>query len=117
MTYIDKIMHLANNVKIVAVDTLDVIAANADEYIQSQPDSNIDKIGVILDTKRGRFFVAAYQKTPKGWEKILDDCLMTSKQFVEKFDNQQPIWLLGEGLVYYNDDFNTDNIKIMDEKF
>ena len=116
-TTMAKMMHLANNVKIVAVDTLDVIAANADEYIQSQPDSNIDKIAVILDAKRSRFFVAAYQKTPKGWEKILDDCLMTSKQFVEKFDNQQPIWLLGEGLVYYSDDFRTDNIKIMDEKF
>ena len=113
---IAKMMHLANNVKIVAVDTLDVIASNADQYIQSQPDSNIDRIAVILDAKRGRFFVAAYQKTPKGWEKVLDDCLITSKQFIEKFNDQQPIWLLGEGLVYYSDDFRTDNIKIMDEK-
>jgi len=115
-TTMAKMMHLANNVKIVAVGTLDVIASNADEYIQSNPDSNIDKIGVILDAKRGRFFVAIFQKTQTGWEKTLDDCLMTSKEFVEKFNNQQPIWLLGEGLVYYSDDFKTDNIKIMDEK-
>lgn len=111
-----KMMHLANNVKIVAVDTLDVIASNAEQYIKSQPCPDINRIAVILDAKRGRFFVAAYQKTPKGWEKILDDCLITTKQFIEKFNNQPPIWLLGEGLVYYSDDFRTDNIKIMDEK-
>ena len=111
-----KMMRLANNVKVVTIGTLDVIAANADEYIESHGDSNIERIGVILDAKRSRFFVASYKKTQSGWEKILDDCLMTSKEFVEKFDDQEPIWLLGEGLVYYSDDFSTDNIKIMDEK-
>lgn len=117
-TTLAKMMHLANkNVKIVAVDTLDIIAANAELYTKTSSDAIIDKFAVILDAKRGRFFVAAYQKTTAGWEKILDDCLITPKQFLQKFNNKQPIWLLGEGLVYYRDDFKTDNINIMEEKF
>jgi len=117
-TTLAKMMHLANNnVKIVAVDTLDIIAANADLYIQTCPDLDINNIAVILDAKRGRFFAAAYQKTLTGWEKIIDDCLISAKQFIQKLDKQQPVWILGEGLVYYSDDFKTDNITIMDEKF
>ena len=57
-----KAMHLANAAKIVAVDTLDVIAANATDYIQKEI-TNIETIGTILDAKRGQFFTAAYQRT------------------------------------------------------
>ena len=117
---IAKIMHLASAVKIVAVDTLDVIAANAADYI-SQEKTDIDKIAVILDAKRRLFYIAVYQRTSDGrqatadrcpaerhgiWKKIFPDSLMTASQFLERIpDKAKPVWLLGEGLVYYADKF------------
>jgi len=117
---IAKIMHLANSVKIVAVDTLDVIAANAADYIR-QEKTDVEKIAVILDAKRGQFYIAVYQRTSDGrqatadrcpaeshgiWKKIFPDSLMTAAQFLDRFSGKSgPVWLLGEGLVYYADKF------------
>ncbi len=70
-----KIMHLANAAKIVAVDTLDVIAANAINLTTQncQPKTTSheprvtkhERIAVILDAKRSQFFIAAYQRYPR----------------------------------------------------
>ena len=69
-----KTMHLANATKVVAVDTLDVIAANvidpaaettSDESQASSIEhriSSIEKIATILDAKRGQFFIAVHQR-------------------------------------------------------
>ncbi len=124
-----KTMHLANDAKIVTVDTLDVIAANAaDPALCEQKEETIpEKIATILDAKRSQFFVALYQRQTKDnqrstgnaiWQKQLPDCLMRASQFIERFGNQdKPIWLLGEGLVYYKDKFKSPNIKFMDDCF
>ena len=121
-----KTMNLANNVKIVAVDTLDVIAANAADY-QKTHETQLDKIATILDAKRGQFFIAVYQnqKGNSRWEKIFPDSLMTAEQFLEKFagrqassgGKEQPIWLLGEGLVYHKDKFSTAGIRFLPENY
>lgn len=108
-----KMMNLAVGSKIVAVDTLDIIAANTFD----SPDiakSYISRIAVILDAKRGQFFTAVYENTA-GWQKTLLDCLMTADEFVQKYSNQTPIWLLGEGLVYYKDKFKAPSINFFDE--
>jgi len=143
-----KTMHLANNdVKIVAVDTLDVIAANAidltaetttqdssHESLRSPRDSlrrtpnggatSHEKIAAILDAKRSQFFIAVYQRTSderratsdRIWEKLLPDSLMTAEEFLDKFAcKPEPIWLLGEGLVYYRDKFKADGVYFLDE--
>lgn len=122
-----KIMHLANDVKIVAVDTLDVIAANvidltAENTVRcSNPEpriTNNEKIATILDAKRGQFFIAVYEHQASSWKKILPDSLMTASQFLEQFANpNQPIWLLGVGLVYHKDKFKADGIQFLDEKY
>ena len=145
-----KTMHLANAAKIIAVDTLDVIAANADDYIKDKkttilhiktsrlhPEPNEikknsnrespEKIAAILDAKRGQFFMAVYQRnycrTPQTeynciWKKIFPDSLMTASQFLNQFtQDEQPIWLLGDGLLYHQDKFKTDAVRFMDEKY
>lgn len=152
-----KIMHLANNaVKIVAVDTLDTIAANAADYFdqsnsvavagtgqtqlsthaKSDAEKTPNRIAAILDAKRGQFFIAAYKlhhnKTTTHsqtntthydirhtkYEQLAPDCLMTAGQFVETFaDTADPIWLLGEGLLYYQDKFKAEGIKFFDQSF
>jgi tRNA threonylcarbamoyladenosine biosynthesis protein TsaB len=129
-----KSMHLANGVshpqadetKIIAVDTLDVLAANATDYIKNEKAEGLNKIAAILDAKRSQFFIAAYQNEQGGWKKIMPDCLMTAEQFLENFaDNSKsrkgwlapPVWLLGEGLVFYKDKFKADGIRFLDEKY
>lgn len=134
-----KTMHLANKaVKIVAVDTLDIIAANATGYIKNSPTVEKppkracpDRIAAILDAKRGQFFVAGYEEAQppmrepdpadhesalQGWQKTCPDCLMTVEQFVDRFaDVSRPTGLLGEGLVYYKDKFETAGVEFFDE--
>ena len=114
-----KTMHLANAVKIVAVDTMDVLTANALDCIRDKK-IEAEKIATILDAKRGQFFIAAYQPSAIRYplSKILPDCLMTASEFLDRFaDGKQPVWLLGEGLVYYRDKFKADNIRFFDETY
>ena len=112
-----KTMHLANAAKIVTVETLDVIAANATDYIKEK-DANIEDIATILDAKRGQFFIAVYQNKQGQWVKSVPDCLMTARQFLENFaDRAKPLWLLGEGLVYYKDSFKANGICFLDNRY
>jgi len=115
-----KTMHLAGGTKIVAVDTLDVIAANITTCGRSRQAGvgDIKSIAVILDAKRGQFFVAAYEKHKGRWQKSLDDCLMTAEQFLHSFAGRdKPVRLLGEGLVYYRASFAGRGIYILDEEY
>ncbi len=115
---IAKTIALANNAKIVAVDTLDCIAANV------SPQDNSQRLGVILDAKRGQFFIAVYDKPSHGsratsdvnWHKILPDSLITAEEFLARFSDK-PTALIGEGLVFYKDNFAHKNIRVLDEKF
>ena len=119
-----KTMHLTNSTKIVAVDTLDAIAAN----IGTCEENNLkfSKIAAVLDAKRGQFYIAVYQRSRKmsdkmpgtQYEKVVPNCLMSASQFVEEFANKaEPIWLVGEGLVYYKDRFKANGIEFVDEEY
>ncbi|UCG58499.1 MAG: tRNA (adenosine(37)-N6)-threonylcarbamoyltransferase complex dimerization subunit type 1 TsaB [Phycisphaerales bacterium] len=91
-----KLMHLANATKVVAVDSLDIIAANVADYIEQRcprpgdprrpfsceaPGSSAplqpsyhaelseelpERIAAVLDAKRGQFFVAVYESRRDG---------------------------------------------------
>ena len=135
-TTLAKIMQLAHDVKIVTVDTLDVAAANVIDLIPENtlsaanhkiPATGGRRVAAILDAKRGQFFIAVYeqdkdkQQDSAGrdvWKKILPDCLMTPSQFLDRFVcDDKPIWLLGDGLLYYKDKFQADNVHFFDEKY
>jgi tRNA threonylcarbamoyl adenosine modification protein YeaZ len=171
-----KTMHLANAAKIVAVDTLDVIAANATDYIKEQnttitfhsesspynskrpvlPNSSSaaaegpsevqvplsssstpigerqspERIATITDAKRGQFFIAVYKRNTNDesaeaeatsneiWKKVFPDSLMTASQFLAQFAcDQNPIWLLGDGLLYHKDKFKADSTRFLEQKY
>lgn len=143
-----KTMHLANAVKIVAVDTLDVIAANASDYLYTKGGkAPIEKIATVVDAKRGQFFIAVYRRLCEGSNaeyeiqntsdrrevisnesplsvircpllKIIPDSLMTASQFLERFARkEEPIWLLGQGLVYHKDKFRGDGVNFFEEQY
>jgi len=131
-----KTMQLANAVKIVTVDTLDVVAANVinltNKKNMSMPNHKFpamsgERVAAVLDAKRGQFFIAVYdcdtndRRQAAGraiWRKILPDSLMTISQFLTQFAcKAKPIWLLGDGLLYYKDKFQADGVHFLDEKY
>jgi tRNA threonylcarbamoyladenosine biosynthesis protein TsaB len=133
-----KTLHLANQTKIVQVDTLDVITSNLDDYSEDNTDAGgqfgaggalIGKFATILDAKRGQFYIAVYQHDKdetagedsafaKNYKKVLSDSLMSSSEFLSRFACvRKPIWLLGDGLVYNKDKFRTEGIRFLDEKY
>ena len=135
-TTIAKIMQLAHAVKIVTVDTLDVIAANVINLFPEKtlsatnhkmPATNSDRIAAILDAKRGQFFIAVYEREKNQepnaaggsiWKKILPDSLMTASQFLDRFACEaKEVCLLGDGLLYYKEKFQADNVHFFDEKY
>jgi tRNA threonylcarbamoyladenosine biosynthesis protein TsaB len=61
-----KMMALAAESKIVAVNTSDAMAMNVD-------DIKIKKAATIIDAKRGQFFIAVFERKNKIWQKILPD--------------------------------------------
>lgn len=116
-TAMAKSMHLGNGTQIVAVDTLDVIAANATDYVEKQ-NIPVVRIATILDAKRSQFFIAVYQYEHGNWTKKLADCLMTAGQFLDKYTGTgQDMMLLGEGLVYHKDIFKAEGISFFDEQY
>ena len=127
---IAKAIHLANSAPIVAVDTLDVIAANAPYTHTMRP---IKKIATILDAKRNQFYIAAYQRAPKPtydirhttydiphqtWQRIIADSLITPTEFLDTFaDPANPIYLLGDGLLYHKDKFKSPGTRFLHERY
>lgn len=121
-----KTMHLANAARIVSVDTLDVVAANvidlgAGPADDAEPAGTAhDRIAVIVDAKRGQFFIAVYERSASGgtWTKSLADCLMSASEFLARFaGNGKRIRLLGDGLLYYRGKFEAEGISFFDEEF
>jgi tRNA threonylcarbamoyladenosine biosynthesis protein TsaB len=132
---IAKIMHLANAAKIITVDTLDIIASNVVRLTQEDNRSPCDcqvlpaecnRIAVVLDAKRGQFFIAVYERCNDStredrgdefWKKAVPDSLMTISEFFDRCVRpRNPIGLLGDGLVYYRDKFKADGVFFLNEE-
>lgn len=112
-----KILNLANETKIVAVSTLDVLAANAADWADRTA-RDMQQLGTILDAKRGQFFVALFNRRRGRWVKAVDDCLMTSAEFLERFAcGPDTVWLTGEGLIYYKEHFAAPKIAFLDQEY
>jgi len=131
-----KIMHLAHSAKIVTVDTLDAVAANVINLIAENtlsasnhklPEVSEERVAAVLDAKRGQFFIAVYERDKDrernavgrtSWKKVVPDSLMTPSQFLDRFAcEDKPVWLLGDGLLYYKDKFQTGGVHFFHEKY
>ncbi len=135
-----KSMHLAGGARIVAVDSLDVIAANVSDaavapMIQNHGDWPIAgcRLATVLDAKRGQFFAAVYEwsagddmgpeycgynilATEKGrWKKIRPDSLMTAAELIDRFAREsQPLYVTGDGLLYHQEKFETKQVRLIE---
>jgi tRNA A37 threonylcarbamoyladenosine modification protein TsaB len=73
---------------------------------------------VVIDAKRGQFYVGVFELLEGKWQKKTGDCLLKPEEFVAQYGQQDElIWLLGEGLVYYSDRFKASGVRILDEKY
>ncbi len=131
-------MHLASAVKIVTVDSLDVIAANVanpspdavNRSVSPLSQTAPEMIAPILDAKRGQFYMAVYKlskaKNATGvekidgpqamYEKVQSDSLFTTDQVVEMFANSdKTLHLLGDGLLFHENTFRDRGVHILDK--
>ncbi len=112
-----KAMALANGARIVGVGTLDVIAANIADYEENSGDE-AERVGTVLDAKRGQFYVALYKKKEGGLVKVLEDSVMTAGEYLEAMKPEEGrVWLLGEGLVYYRDKFACEGVDFLPQQY
>ncbi|OHB58532.1 MAG: tRNA (adenosine(37)-N6)-threonylcarbamoyltransferase complex dimerization subunit type 1 TsaB [Planctomycetes bacterium GWF2_50_10] len=112
-----KMYSFANDAKIVPVNTLQGVAMNVFNAIKDgiAPPS---RVAAILDAKRGQFFVAIFNIKNDKIIRASEDMLITAAEFVENFASpDQPTRLLGEGLVYYKDNFQAPGFEILNEKY
>lgn len=101
--------------RIVAVNTMDALIRNIEEL---SVEENIRRAAVVIDAKRGQFYVGIFELLGGKWQKTAGDCLLKPEEFVAQFGQQDElIWLLGEGLVYYSDRFKAPGVRILDEKY
>ena len=79
-----KMMAFANSVKIVPVNTMNAIAANADDYI-NETGRPVNRIATIIDAKRSQFYIAVFEKRLGRWVKLTPDSLMKPAEFLQRF--------------------------------
>lgn len=113
-----KMMALCSGTRIAAVNTLDASSLNADAACEKTK-AKIQRTGVILDAKRGQFFAGIYRKQPHGWVSEATNLLITAEDLLRQFagPDQNRLFLLGEGLLYYKDRFADENVEIVDAEF
>lgn len=109
-----KMLNFAKKTSLVAVNTLDVIAENATEYILKEGD-NPPFISPILDAKQKHFFTAIYKKEEDGWHKETEDAMISSDQILRR--NKDNIILLGEGLLYHTDLFRSHGVRFLPAEY
>lgn len=114
-----KMMSFARDVRIVAVDSTDVIAENAPDFADNNPEKPVNCICTILDAKRNLFYASVFDRGEKGWTKIFGTETVTAENLLAWLAEQKKdkVYLLGEGLVYYADTFKAPFTAILDEKY
>ena len=142
-----KAMHLAHGVRIVTVDSLDVVAANLSDAPMGPAESRgremavPDRIVALFDAKRSQFYASVYKRVardagewPKAgndeepgyripapdntlWQKVVPDGLMTPQEIMQALAGPDRIGLLGDGLFYHRDDFDSDRVIILPEQY
>lgn len=140
-----KAMYLAQGVRIVTVDSLDVVAANLNEAseeapAESRPAPVPERIAALYDAKRGQFYVSIYERVRSNaavppcageeapgyeipasddafWRKIHPDSLMTTREIIDNFARTCPLGVLGDGLLYHRDEFVQAGATVLPERY
>ncbi|MEN6335686.1 MAG: tRNA (adenosine(37)-N6)-threonylcarbamoyltransferase complex dimerization subunit type 1 TsaB [Phycisphaerales bacterium] len=135
-----KTMHLAQGVRIVTVDSLDVVATNLSDGPQDAADPALPgRIAALFDAKRGQFYVSVYDRVPGAaatsqnlgeepgyqipapaggvWHKIHPDSLLTAQEITEGFAGGRPLGIVGDGLLYHQEEFAREGVVVLPERY
>lgn len=113
-----KMLGFSQNMKIIAVDAMDVIAENVTRHSQATG-QQFDCIATILDAKKNLFYAAVFDRTDGIWQKILGTDIVTAEQLLHwlQANNKTNVGLLGEGLVYYANQFDSSLTHVLDKQY
>jgi tRNA threonylcarbamoyladenosine biosynthesis protein TsaB len=112
-----KMAAFALKANIVAIDTLESLAENTAPAILDKT-LEIQRLAAILDAKRGFFYIAVFDWIQDHFERKSDDLLITADDFLARFcSGQAPVHLLGEGLLFYQNQFEHPNTVILEKAF
>ncbi|NIA07012.1 MAG: tRNA (adenosine(37)-N6)-threonylcarbamoyltransferase complex dimerization subunit type 1 TsaB [Actinobacteria bacterium] len=100
-----KTLAQACGVRIVAVPSIEVIAANA-------PPTAVN-VGVVLDAKRKQVFAGRFVRENGRLINTLEACLIDPRQFVN--ESPRPLLLIGEGIKYHQEALTAEGVNIGDE--
>lgn len=112
-----KMFYFAQQVNIIAADSVDVLVENATQF-EKESGVTIEYVCTILDAKKDLFFTGVFRKNTHSWEKILGTELIRAEDLMSYLEKlKKPVYLLGEGLLYYSDRFKSDFSHILDQKY
>ncbi len=97
-----KTLAMACGVRLVAVGSIEVIAANA-------PAGAIN-VGVVLDAKRGQVFGGRFERREGRLVTTLEACLTEPRKFVA--ESAKPMLLLGEGLRHHQEALKAEGVQV-----
>ncbi len=100
-----KTLAMACPVRLVAVGSIEVIAANA-------PPEAVN-VGVVLDAKRKQVFAGRFQRQGERLVPTLKACLTDPSKFVA--ESPKPLLLLGEGVKYHGDALKAEGVEVAAE--
>jgi tRNA threonylcarbamoyladenosine biosynthesis protein TsaB len=112
-----KMLHFAKGMPLISVNTLDVIANNAIEYIENQKARAPSYLAVVLDAKQKHFFSAIYRWEQGKWTKEIDDMLISYSDLVCNLHSFKDIAVSGEGLLYQRHLFLSEAIPLLPEAY
>jgi tRNA threonylcarbamoyladenosine biosynthesis protein TsaB len=113
-----KMLYFTQNTQIVAADSLDVVAESASRYT-ADTGQTVDCIATILDAKKDLFYAAVFDRVDGNWKKCLDTQIITAEGLLDwlEANNKKTVGLLGEGLVYYAEKFNSPFTFLLDKSY
>jgi len=111
-----KMLGFAQNAKIIAADTMDVIAENLSGYPQENKKIP-DCICTVLDAKKDFFYAAVFDRVDGQWQKCFGTEIVTAEQMLNWLteNGKKNVGLLGEGLVFYSKSFASPLTSLLDD--
>ena len=109
-----RILAQLNNAKLIAVPSTRVIVENL--RFAFKKENGPIYIAPVLDAKRGQVYSAGFIWENGELKQILDECVLTPADLIERLSLGGPIWITGEGVGYHLGGFeNQSNVVLMDK--
>lgn len=98
-------------IELLPVRTSDAIMQNVN---RREGLGNVERLGTVIDAKRGNFFWSFYEHSGGEYRKVHDDRMLSSREILQEYVNKdKPLYLAGEGLTRYRQLFEAEGVEIL----